>query len=157
MAERLIKSLKMMIFRHLTHTKTKRWLDILPKVVDSYNSRVHRVIGCAPNSVTPANEREFMDRIYGKQEKPIYKFKIGQKVRIKAHKSILDKGYTQTFTEKKYVIAERVPQRYPAVYLIETEEGLPIRGVWYTEELVNAGEEDGLLRTPRVQFYGVSR
>ena len=152
MAERFIRTLKLMLYRYMTYTGKKRWVDILPDVVAAYNSRVHRSIGCTPNSVTRENEREFIERMYGAQKSASkFKFRVGQRVRIKHPKTIMDKGYTQSFADKIYVIVEQIKGRTTAGYRIQTEEGRPIRGVWYTEELVNAGEEDGLLRASRVK------
>ena len=153
MAERFIRTLKNMLFRYMTFAKTKRWVDILPQVVQAYNSRYHRSIRRAPNSVTRENEQEFVQELY-KRSSPVAKFKfsIGQHVRIREPKTNMEKGYTRSFTEETYTIAQQVP-RSPAAYRLQSEKGYPIRGIWYNEELVAAGDEDGFLRTARVKQH----
>ena len=76
--------------------KTKRYIDILPKLVDSYNKTWHTGILSEPSNVNKNNEKKLWwqmywpDNIYTKKEKKrrqrqdnrIFLFKIGDKVRI---------------------------------------------------------------------------
>jgi len=51
-AERLIKTIKNKIIRFITHNNTRRYIDKLQDMVDSYNHTVHRSIGMQPAKVT---------------------------------------------------------------------------------------------------------
>ena len=49
--ERFNLTLKSRIWTYFTAHQTRHYLDILPKIVDSYNNTYHRTIGGAPNQV----------------------------------------------------------------------------------------------------------
>ncbi|XP_060554445.1 uncharacterized protein LOC132715460 [Ruditapes philippinarum] len=44
-AERIIRTLKVLIYRYFTHNRTYYYLDILPDLVKNYNSRSHSSLG----------------------------------------------------------------------------------------------------------------
>ena len=46
--ERFQRTLQTMIHRHMTAARTRRFVDVLPGLVDSYNATYHRAIGMAP-------------------------------------------------------------------------------------------------------------
>lgn len=54
-AERVIRTIKTMIYKYLTEFNTNRFIDVLPKLVEAYNKRWHSTIQRAPISVTPKN------------------------------------------------------------------------------------------------------
>ena len=89
-AERANKSLQILIFKYLRGLETLRYIDALPDLVQTYNSRPHRSLEkMSPNEADlPSNENRVraihMKRyssINGKRKKPIYK--KGDIVRIK--------------------------------------------------------------------------
>ncbi len=47
-AERAIKTIKSRIVRYMTRKQTHRWIDVLPKITESYNKTYHRSIKRAP-------------------------------------------------------------------------------------------------------------
>ena len=47
--ERVIQSLKERLFQAMTHKRTRRWVDLLPGVVDTYNASIHSTTKLAPN------------------------------------------------------------------------------------------------------------
>lgn len=68
--ERFNRTLKMMIFRYLTKNKTDRYIDVLPKLVESYNSTPHRSLGnIAPNDVNKENEADLFAYMYLKPKR----------------------------------------------------------------------------------------
>jgi hypothetical protein len=66
-AERFNRSIKELMYKHFTATNTYRWVEVLPELVDTYNSRVHSSIGRSPNDVSPENEDEVYRRLYKKR------------------------------------------------------------------------------------------
>src|SRR5271163_3628474 len=62
MVERFNRTLKAKMWRNFTHSNTHRWVDVLPKLVTSYNNSLHRSIVIAPAKVTKANEMELWMR-----------------------------------------------------------------------------------------------
>jgi len=134
-AERFNRTLKTRLWKFFSHKKTFRYLNILKKLVGSINDSHNRMIGCSPNEVTVENEEEIRQRLWGPMQKPVvFKFKIGDKVRITKEKQIFGKGYLPTFTEEVFTIYERIP-RHPPVYKLHDMYGVKIDGIFYDVEL----------------------
>jgi hypothetical protein len=55
-AEATIRSLKLKIYRHVTQTGSTKYLDILPAIVKTMNTRVNKSIGIAPIKVNASNQ-----------------------------------------------------------------------------------------------------
>ena len=95
LVERFNRTLKARMFKYFTAKGTRRYIDVLPQLVDSYNHSIHRTLGISPVEVSRENEQELFARIYGfedevslrsaaligEREKP--KFKKGDWVRVK--------------------------------------------------------------------------
>src|SRR5271156_6525654 len=54
--ERFNRTLKAKMWNYFTHANTRKWLDVLPKLVSAYNKAVHRGIDMAPADVGPEEE-----------------------------------------------------------------------------------------------------
>ena len=87
-AERVIRTLRNMIFRMLRYQRTYRYIDHLQDIVTSYNITPHRGLkGLSPINITKKNELKVWSSIYLKQKTfnktpPHFKFKIGSLVRL---------------------------------------------------------------------------
>ncbi len=46
--ERFNRSLQALIYKYMTENETRRYIDVLPKLVQTYNNRNHRMIGTTP-------------------------------------------------------------------------------------------------------------
>ena len=55
-AERFIRTLKEKLWRYFTYTNNRRYVEVLPALVESYNNTYHRSIRRAPNSVNSENQ-----------------------------------------------------------------------------------------------------
>ena len=82
--ERFQRTLKSCMWKYFTHHRTLRYVDILSKLVEGYNHAYHRSIKRAPVSVTPKNEPQVSEILFGKSKlsKQQPKFKVGDYVRI---------------------------------------------------------------------------
>jgi len=96
--KRFNRTLKTRMFRYLTHCNTNWWVDILSYLVKAYNSSFHRTIGMAPDDVTVSNEKEIAQHMFPKKPKLVWKYNIGDKVRISKFKQIFEKGYLPNWT-----------------------------------------------------------
>ena len=76
--ERYNRTLKNKMYRYFTAKNTLRYIDVLPKLVSSYNKTYHRSIKMAPIQVTKKNEAKVWDILYGedKQKRVRYKFAV---------------------------------------------------------------------------------
>ena len=150
-AERFIRTIKGRVFRYFTHNRTDRYVDVLDKLVESYNKTYHRSIGMSPNKVNKRNEVRIWRRLYGGVILSSYKFKfkVGDRVRIQEHRATFRKGYEGAWTEEIFKIVERIP-RNPPVYKIVDYDNDPITGTFYEKELQKVTMMDDIFIVDKV-------
>ena len=159
--ERAIRTLRTRLYRFFTHKKSNRYLDVLPKLVQSYNNRFHTSIKMAPNQVTFANQDEVRFNLYGTSDiadllqhdvnqlpanrrlrQTQQEFSIGDRVRISKHKNIFKQGYLPNFTDEVFIILDRHPKSIKrgvrTLYTLMDLNSEKISGRFYSEELVHA-------------------
>ena len=110
-AERFTRTLKSMIFKHMTAISKNVYIDMLDDIVNKYNNTVHRSIKMKPIDVTCESYIEYNEDANEKDPK----FKVGDLVRISKYKNIFAKGYTQNWSEEVFVdskIKNTVPWTY---------------------------------------------
>jgi len=133
--ERFNRTLKSRMWTYFTAHQTHHYLDILPKLLDSYNNTYHRSIGRAPNKVRKQDENEIWVRLYGDGSKgrPSEE-KKNQMVRVSKVKGAFDKGYVPNWSEEHFLIQSQ--RRNPrTVYKLADKGGEELKGSWYPEEL----------------------
>jgi hypothetical protein len=139
-AERVIRTIKTKLWHYFTHTGSYQWTRVLPQIIKSYNSAVHRTIGIAPENVNEENEHE----LWLKQERrgpqkvtsrdPKTAFQVDDQVRLSKVKSIFAKGYLPNWTEEIFTIS-RVLDTEPTQYKVKDWHGEEIKGSFYAAEL----------------------
>ena len=106
--ERFNRTLKSRIWTYFTAHQTRHYLDILPKIVDTYNNTYHRTIGRAPNQVRKKDANEILVWLYGDGDKEhrhkMSEAKNGQMVGISKVKGAFDKGYIPNWSEEQFVV-----------------------------------------------------
>jgi len=137
--ERVIRTIREKVYKYFTARNTYRFVNVLPKIVKSYNNTVHRTIGMAPSQVTESRILEIWKRLREKHSKirtvrP--KFQVGQHVRISKEKVRFAKGAEQNYTTEIFRIIKVVPRKPRPVYELEDLNKTPIDGQFYGEELV---------------------
>lgn len=144
LAERFNRSLQSLIYKFLVEKKTKKYIDALPGLVKTYNSRKHRSIGMSPDDAeleqNHAKVREILGLRHGealkKRKRP--KLKVGDRVRIKEHRlkpKSFRRGYSQQFSSEIYRVRE-VKLNLPIImYKVETQEGRKLSPSFYDSEL----------------------
>ena len=147
--ERFNRTIKTRLFRYLTARHTKRWIDILSSLIDSYNNSYHRTIGMTPNEVTLENSQQIAVRMYPLKTEPRWKYEVGDKVRISKYKNIFEKGYLQNWTDEIFVIAIR-HSTSPVTYGLEDLLGEAIKGKFYEQELQKVTKEDSVYIVEKV-------
>jgi transposase InsO family protein len=136
--ERFNRTLKEKMFKYFTHERTKRYIDILPNLLKSYNNSYHRTIKMKPIDVNENNTK----RVYLNLKKNIQKnprlfvnIFVDDYVRIVKRKALFEHGYTPKWTDevfKVYKIIERTP--YP-LFVLKDLKGKEIEGKFYYQEL----------------------
>ena len=141
-AERFNRTLQNLIYPYLTHNNTKRYIDVLPDLLHTYNSRVHRTIKMSPNKAEKSENHNlvrqnlglYYDKSISKRKKP--RLKVGEIVRIKSQKGAFNKGYRPSFSELLYEItAVKTSLPMPMYSLRDVQDGEEIIGGFYEEEI----------------------
>lgn len=139
-AERVITTLKEKIWKYLNYNHTRRYIDVLQDMVQSYNGTYHKSIKMAPKDVTEAREAEVLENLYGhlwerneKLKKP--KFGKGQMVRISHAKREFCKGYMGNWTEEIFYVRDITYAKPYIVYKLEDWSHEPVEGSFYETEL----------------------
>ena len=98
-----------------------------------------------PKDVDEKNENEVWITLYGSNfgELPLPKFRVGDTVRVVEYKNVFAKGYKANFLEEIYEVT-KVVRGDPNVYeLKDPEDGEPIFGKFYEEELSAVSKRKG--------------
>jgi hypothetical protein len=150
--------LKEKIYACFMEKQTYRYIDVLQKIVYSYNHTPHQTLGgSTPASVNKSTEDEMRYVQYlvrnkkmkrkppstimklnvksKKKKKQVYKFKIGDHVRVSHQKRTLGKGYQEKWTVEYFKIAKRVRRGKQDVCKISDINGVMIQGTFYRYEL----------------------
>ena len=138
-AEQFNRTLKEKMWRYFQHVQKWRYIDVLPKLVWSYNHSVHRSIKMRPADVTWENAQQVWHTLYdgmmGERRQTVPAFQVGDEVRITKAKGTFQKGYEQNWTEEVFKVARVNTVRSPPVYSLVEEDGMPIKGTFYAQEL----------------------
>ena len=87
--------------------------------MQNYNDSYHRRIKTKPNLVTKSNESRAWHTLYDeKPVKVVFKFHVGDQVRISKAKHTFEKGYLPSWTTEVFSISKRIP-RNPPVYKLQ--------------------------------------
>ena len=134
--ERFNRTLKTNMWRYLTASNSRRYVDKLQDMVHAYNRSYHRSIKMTPASVVKDNEQMVFNTLYKTKQdaKIVFRYDIGDTVRISKAKGIFRKGYEQTFTDEYFVISQKI-SRYPPVYKLKDYGGDTLQGTFYEQEL----------------------
>ena len=143
LVERFNRTLKSRMWRYFTYANTRRYLEVLPDIVHSYNNTYHRSVGMKPSEVKPENEADVARRLYPlkARRKPKWNLKIGDKVRISMHRQAFEKGYEGNWSEELFVVNARHPTE-PITYSIRDLAGEDIKGKFYEPELQKVSKHD---------------
>lgn len=133
--ERFIRTLRQKINHFMVHNQTKRYIDHLQTIIDSYNHTKHSRTKLIPAETTLDNQMEAWHNSFDKQlsRKRIIKFKLNDYVRILVKKKLFTKGRAQTFSNTIYQVAEIVNSN-PVTYKLKDSQGI-VMGSFYNEEL----------------------
>jgi hypothetical protein len=70
------RSLKEMMYKEFTVQGKYKWLDLLPRVINFYNNRVHRTTGMKPSDVQKKDEIYSLENIYLHEKREILFTKV---------------------------------------------------------------------------------
>ena len=132
--ERFNRTLRTRMERVFTLQGNHRYIDVLPKIVKSYNNSVHRSIGMKPANVTARDTSKILEKLYPKLKPSKAKFKVGESVRITRKKHVFQKGFEQNWSYEVFKIA-KILKTNPVTYELVDYIREPILGSFYSSEL----------------------
>lgn len=134
--ERFNRTFKTRMWRYLTSVNSRRYVDVVQDLVYAYNNSHHRSIRMTPVGVNKDNEKTVFFNLYKRkpQRALVFKFNLGDTVRISKLRGVFRKGYEQTFTDEFFTITERIG-RDPPVYKLTDCGGELLKGSFYEYEL----------------------
>ena len=125
------------MYRYFTAKNTRRYVDVLPNLLHSYNHTHHRFIDMAPAEVNDINKGLVRARLYTLKLKSYkWKYDAGDRVRITMRRHPFRKGYLGRWSEEIFEIDARLPT-VPATYRLKDLAGDVITGKSYEPEILN--------------------
>jgi len=155
-AERVIRTIKGLMYRYFIHHQTYHYLPVLQDIVYNYNHRPHQTLkGASPSSVTKSNEAKLWKQMYidslKLRKKKRFKFKVKDQVRISHLKYVFQRDYQQKWTEEVFIITYRDRVQGVNIYQVKDYLDEPIDGYFYEEELQKVTKDiDSLFRVEKV-------
>lgn len=110
--EVMIKIIKEKIFRNMSLTNSKRYVDALPLIVEQYNNKPHSATGLPPTQVTKKNSNDVFSFMYRKiisKPRPEPKFKPLDLVRISSKRLIFTKAYKPGWSAEIFKVHSIIP------------------------------------------------
>lgn len=142
--ERVNRTLKSMMWKDFSLQGSYKWLDLLPKITERYNSTKHRTTGYKPIDVTSKNATKILKTAFNHiktvDPKPL-KFKVGDSVRLSKYRSVFDKGYTPNWSNEIFKIF-KVKLTNPTTYILMDSNKEEIKGGFYEHELQKVKHPD---------------
>ena len=156
-AERVIKTLKTIMYRYFTKERTYRYINVLQKFVDSYNTTPHTSLNeITPRDVKKENEADLFAYMYLREKKSNkkkrtisnknkFKLKIGSMVRISHLKQAFSRVYQQKWSAEVFKVKTRfLKQNIPLYQLIDFLDE-PVIGNFYQSELQEVEKDENTL------------
>ena len=138
--ERANRTLQKILYTWMSENETSRYIDVLQKVVQSYNNRTHRITRMSPHDAEkPRNHvslRLNMEDYYLKFKKQSTRFEVGEYVRIAKQKGHFARSYDEQFSREVLRI-QSVNKKLPIpTYTLTSYDGSEdIKGNFYAHEL----------------------
>lgn len=138
LAERMNRTIAHEIWLYFDEKQTRKWIDVLPEIVDRINNRLQRAIGMTPaeaSALDEAGQAELWTHQYGEVQPNIApKLAVGDWVRLARTKTAFEKGSTQNWTGEPFEIVD-LRLGHPPQYRLRDLLGEDIEGWVYEAEL----------------------
>lgn len=133
--ERMIRTLKVSLYKAMEFGGTLNWVPLLPGVVKKINSSVHSRLKIIPNRITKKDEA-MLNRLYSTPRliDKNTRFKLNDHVRISNPPTIFRRAFKPYFSTSIYKIVG-INYKLPHVYQIEDWQGNKLNRTFYQEEL----------------------
>lgn len=172
--ERCVRTLKNLLYRYMDEAHTRKYIDVLDKIVHTYNHRNHRTIQMSPHKLMTGSaaiqarvlkqyEKSWKLRDQKAKKSGLYnKLAIDDYVRIrKSQPTPFTKEHEPTFSREIFKIVHINKSLSYPLYLLIDLNGNPIKGQFYERELQKVQVDvkndlfaiDKILRRKKGQVY----
>ncbi|GIY69298.1 uncharacterized transposon-derived protein F54H12.3 [Caerostris darwini] len=135
--ERFHRTLMSKLTKYFTEYNTQKYIDVIEKLIYSYNDTWHRSIKMEPYAVNIDNQAQVWKNLYNDITEPNIRqssFKLNDSVRISKWKDRFEKGYKNNWSREIFTIHQILP-RQPIVYKLKDLKGENIKGTFYEKEI----------------------
>jgi hypothetical protein len=140
--ERFNRTLQLLMYKYMTDNETERYIDVLPKLVFTYNNRFHRMIKTTPQKAENNEngehlklsliQKEQLNKI--KKKKPT--LSIGSYVRIAKQKGKFSRSYDEQTKQEIFKIKSIDTKKpIPLYHLTDYDGNDDVVGGFYEFEL----------------------
>ena len=142
--------LKKQLFKLMFTRQTLRWIELLPFVTKTYNTRPKAALGnLTPEQAKLPQNINFIKNLHYKKkieyERKFHnqkiKFSLGDLVKVVKTKNPFSRGYTQRYDDRTYRI-DKIHRTWPVTFSLNGKNGK-----FYTEQLIKVPEN------PLNQYY----
>ena len=109
--ERVNRTIRKLITRYTVAYSTKRWADVLHKLIDNYNTTPHGAFKHLPKGQRTPNY-VYEHQNYIAKPRPVPKIEVGKNVRVREKRGLFQKRSLPEWSKEKYSVAGRYPNMY---------------------------------------------
>lgn len=138
--ERWNRTIKGKMYKYFTANGTRKYVDVLDKLVDAYNTTHHRSIKMKPAEVAYFNAPTVYHNLYHNKyqmRKNHHKAhpKINDTVRVKYDSKPFDKSFYPNWSDQVHTVEKVSRKSFKPVYTIRKEDGAIVDRKYYGDEL----------------------
>ena len=144
--ERFLRTIKERLWRVFTHKNSVRFVEVLPKLISSYNETYHTAIKRRPIDVVLSNQEDVWQTLYAPTVTPKTKVELppGSRVRLIKSRTPFTKGYLPSWTEELFSV-EQTLKTTPVTYTLRDDHNEVLKGTFYPHEIQRVGEKEEYL------------
>lgn len=132
--ERLIRTIKIKLKEEMIVEGNQRWTELLPEVIDDYNTTKHSSTGSKPIE-TYTLQKSHNEKVK-KVPEQTQKFKKGNRVRISMTKGTFQKeSHAGNWSYEVFTVTDVLDDKKPLMYRLKDWNDKMIDGAFYQQEL----------------------
>ena len=136
---RFHRTIREMLGKYFQSYKTDRWIDVITDIIENYNTRKHRTLGCSPSEMDSEKVADLYIKLNKENEKSMegfHSFNVGDRVRVLLKRKTFEKG-PMKFSEMVYTIS-----RIDGLSFFVMRNGVEKKRGYKYYELVKIGESE---------------
>ena len=146
-AERVIRTIKTMIYRYINKTKSYSYVTIIQRIVDTYNSTPHKSLkDIPPNNVNSENSADLWASMYlhkkqYSKHKINFMFKPGDMARVSLTRMPFRKSFQEQWSREIFTIFSSFRIQGIPMYKLQDFHKNFIKGNFYQNELMKVAKD----------------